>query len=70
MAINMQYCRVRNVLSAVRELNEQLHESSGLSGDEWSHIRALTEEVQQLQHLLDDTYRHRGEDDEDDEDDE
>lgn len=57
MVINMQYCRVRNVLAAVRELNEQLQECSGLSEAEWLHLDLLVEETEELITLLGDTYK-------------
>ena len=56
MSINMHYCRVRNVLSAVRELNEQLKESQGLSEDEYESAADLMEETEDLLYLLQDTY--------------
>lgn len=57
MGINMQYCRVRNVLAAIRELNEQLNESQGLSAEEHAHaVGPLKDAVEELRYLLDDVH--------------
>lgn len=62
MAINMSYCRVRNVREAIAELNEQLQSDNGLSEEEFKAVRLLHDEVWTLNNLLDDVYLKREDD--------
>lgn len=56
MAINMSYCRVRNVLAAVEELVGQLEDSTRLSEEEHAAALSLLSPARNLIHLLQETY--------------
>ncbi|YP_009949128.1 hypothetical protein HOU91_gp20 [Enterobacter phage EcpYZU01] len=56
MAINMRYCRVRNVRDAVQELVSQLAYSTGLSADEMAAVGSLMDSCDELRSLLEDCY--------------
>lgn len=56
MAINMSYCRVRNVRDAVQELVSQLAYSQSLSEDEMAAVGSLMDSCDELRSLLEDCY--------------
>lgn len=56
MAINMSYCRLRNVRDAVQELVSQLAYSQALSEDELEAVGSLIDSCDELRGLLEDCY--------------